>query len=110
MKRSNAFTLPVNQSRLNSKQNSTGHHRFIKHPQHSPADVKGAEPLQKIEAALSLLVEEFSVLSPVQFIVDVHPQISVVLQQCPGYAPGLKLESLSWFSSDPPPALWFLLC
>ena len=62
----------------NSKQNSTGHHRLIKHPQHSPADVKGAEPPQKIEAALSLLVKDFSVLSPVQFVVDEHPQIFVV--------------------------------
>ena len=44
----------------NSEQNSTGHHRLIKHPQHSLADVKGAEPPQKIEAALSLLVKDFS--------------------------------------------------
>ena len=57
---------------------SCGYHRLIKHPQHSPADVNGLEPPQKIEAALSLLVEAFSVLSPVQFIVDEHPQIFVV--------------------------------
>ena len=49
----------------------------MKHPQHSPADVKGAEPPQKIEVALSLLVEVFVVLFPVQFIVDEHPQIFV---------------------------------
>ena len=58
----------------NSKQNSTGHHGLIKHPKHSLADVKGAEPAQKIETALSLLLDDFSVLSPVQFIVDEHPQ------------------------------------
>ena len=67
------------------------------------SDVKGAEPPQKIEAALSLLVEDFSVLSPVQFIVDEHLEIDSVLR-CPCYAPGWKLGSLlSWFSSDPPP-------
>ena len=55
------------------KQNCSGHHRLIKHPQHSLADVRGAEPPQKIEAALSLLVEDFSVLGLVQSVVDEHP-------------------------------------
>ena len=53
----------------------------MKHPQHNLADVKGEEPSQKIEAALSRLVEDFSVLSPVQFTVNKHPQIFVVFNK-----------------------------
>ena len=45
----------------NIKQNSTGHHRLIKHPQHCLAHFNGAELPQKVEAALSLLVRDFSV-------------------------------------------------
>ena len=50
----------------------------MKHPQDSPADVKGVEPPYKIEKPLFLLVKDFSVRSPVQFIVNEPPQIYVV--------------------------------
>ena len=53
----------------------------MKHPQHSPADVKGVEPPQKTEA--SLLVKDFSVFSPVKFVVNEHPQIFVVFNDVP---------------------------
>lgn len=50
----------------NSKQDSTGHHRLVEHPQHRPADVKGPRPPQKVESALALFGNGFGGLCPVQ--------------------------------------------
>ncbi|KAL7849955.1 hypothetical protein SRHO_G00193040 [Serrasalmus rhombeus] len=63
----------------NSIEDSTRHHRLIEDPEHSPADVEGPQAPQKIETTLALPVEGISVLSPVQFIVNIHTQIFVIL-------------------------------
>ena len=57
----------------NSKQESSGHHSLIKHPQHSPADVEGPQ------SPLVLLVEGISVFSPVQLMVYEHSQVFTLL-------------------------------
>ena len=63
----------------NSTEDSTGHHRLIKHTEHSPADVEQPQPSQKIEKAPSLPEEGFGVLYPVHFIINVDPQILIIL-------------------------------
>ena len=72
----------------NSTEDSTGHHRLIKHPEHSPADVERPQPSQKIEKAPSLPEEAFSVLYPVQFIITVDPEDTYNHPQCPHWPPG----------------------
>lgn len=37
---------------------STAHHRLMKHPQYYPADDEGPQPLQKVQTALALVIQD----------------------------------------------------
>ncbi|XP_071061658.1 transmembrane protein 176 isoform X2 [Pseudochaenichthys georgianus] len=57
----------------------TGHHRLVEHLQQPRAE--GPEPPQEEQLALPLPEESFGVVTPVQFIVEVHSQELVALHR-----------------------------
>ena len=58
---------------------SNSHHGLIKNSELSSTDVDGPQSPQKIGTTLALPVESFSVLCPVQFIVNMYPQVLIIL-------------------------------
>ena len=57
-----------------TKEDGTGYHRLVEHPQHDVTYIEGLEPPQEIEPALTLLVHSLLVLGPVQFVVRGTPR------------------------------------
>ena len=64
-----------------SKEKYRKGHRLIKDLQHSVAHVKGSQLPQEVKSAHSLLVDSFSVRSPVQSVVDSNTKVLLILHR-----------------------------